>query len=151
MDMQTGLETKIARAGSGELQDDVMRAFEAFKEANDERLAAIEQRMSADVLTEEKVDRIGAALDRTKARLDELTLKARRPALAREEQAAPDERKVAFEAYVRKGETGALAALERKSMSIASDADGGYVVPTRRKPRSAACLARIRRSAPLPA
>ena len=128
MDMETGLETKIARAG-GALQDEMMRAFEAFKETNDERLAEIERRMSADVLVEEKVDRIGQVLDRTKARLDELTLKARRPALARDEQAAPDERKVAFETYVRKGETGALAALERKSMSIASDADGGYLVP----------------------
>ncbi|MFO0992410.1 MAG: phage major capsid protein [Hyphomicrobiales bacterium] len=129
MDIDTGLETKIARAGGGALQDDMMRAFEAFKEANDERLSEIERRMSADVLIEEKVDRIGATLDRTKARLDELTLKARRPALAREEQAAPDERKAAFEAYVRKGETGALVALERKSMSIASDTDGGYLVP----------------------
>lgn len=129
MDIDTGLETKVARAGSSALQDDMMRAFEAFKEANDERLSEIERRMSADILIEEKVDRIGAVLDRTKARLDELTLKARRPALARDEQAAPDERKVAFEAYVRKGETGALAALERKSMSIVSDADGGYLVP----------------------
>jgi HK97 family phage major capsid protein len=129
MDIETGLETKIARAGGGALQDEIMRAFEAFKDANDERLNEIERRMGADVLIEEKVDRIGATLDRTKARLDELTLKARRPALARDEQAAPDERKVAFEAYVRKGETGALAALERKSMSIASDADGGYLVP----------------------
>lgn len=129
MDIETGLETKVARAGGGALQDEMMRAFEAFREANDERLAEIERRMTADVLIEEKVDRIGATLDRTKARLDELTLKARRPALARDEQAAPDERKMAFEAYVRKGETGALAALERKSMSIGSDADGGYLVP----------------------
>jgi len=129
MDIDTGLETKVARASGGALQDEVMRAFETFKDANDERLSEIERRMSADVLIEEKVDRIGATLDRTKARLDELTLKARRPVLARDEQAAPDERKLAFEAYVRKGETGALAALERKSMSIASDADGGYLVP----------------------
>ena len=129
MDMETGLETKIARAGGSALQDEMMRAFEAFRETNDERLAEIERRMSADVLVEEKVDRIGQVLDRTKARLDELTLKARRPALARDEQASPDERKVAFETYVRKGETGALAALERKSMSIVSDADGGYLVP----------------------
>jgi len=129
MDMETGLETKIARAGEAALHGELMREFEAFKEANNERLAEIERRMVADVLTVEKVDRIGTALDRTRARLDELTLKARRPALARDEQAAPDERKVAFDAYVRKGETAALAAIERKAMSIASDADGGYLVP----------------------
>jgi HK97 family phage major capsid protein len=127
MTLDTGLETKIA--GARGLEDDMMQAFEAFKEANDLRLAEIERRMSADALTDEKVERIGAALDRTKARLDELTLKARRPALSRDEQAAPDERKLAFDTYVRKGETAGLAALERKSMSIASDADGGYLVP----------------------
>jgi len=44
-----------------------MGAFEAFRQANDERLAEIEQRTSADILTSEKVDRISAALDEHKA------------------------------------------------------------------------------------
>ena len=65
--MESGLETKIA----GGLPDSeiagavsgMMHAFEAFKEANDQRLAEIEQRM-ADVVTANKVDRIGEALDR---------------------------------------------------------------------------------------
>ena len=39
--------------------DDFMRAFEAFKEANDERLGEIEKRMSADAVTAERVERIG--------------------------------------------------------------------------------------------
>ena len=59
--MDTGLETKVAFG-------DVMQAFEAFKEANDERLAQIEARMSADVVTAEKVDRINRAVDEAKAR-----------------------------------------------------------------------------------
>ena len=54
--MDTGLETKVAFG-------DMMQAFEAFKEANDERLAQIEARMSADVVTAEKVDRINRAVD----------------------------------------------------------------------------------------
>ena len=37
MDAETGLETKVI---SGEGADDMLLAFEAFKEANDERLGA---------------------------------------------------------------------------------------------------------------
>ena len=66
MDMETNgqLETKAgiphdAVVTHGEL----MRAFEAFKETNDERLAALERRGGADVLIEEKLARIDAALD----------------------------------------------------------------------------------------
>jgi len=123
--MDTGLETKVAFG-------DFMQAFEAFKDANDERLADIEKRMSADVLTVDKVERIDKALDRTKARLDELTLKAKRPKLAGDEDAVPQarEHKQAFEAYVRKGETQGLFDIEAKAMSVGSNPDGGYLVPS---------------------
>ncbi|MFO1123604.1 MAG: phage major capsid protein [Hyphomicrobiales bacterium] len=123
--METALETKVAFG-------DMMQAFEAFREANDERLAQIEQRMAADVVTAEKVERINRAVDETRAKLDELTLKARRPRLsdAGEAPAAQAEHRLAFEAYVRKGETQGLFALEAKSMSVSSSADGGYLVPS---------------------
>jgi HK97 family phage major capsid protein len=119
MEMNTPLETKVAGIAT---QDDVLVAFEAFKDANDERLAQIEKRMSADVVTSEKVDRISRAID-------ELTLKARRPALGGEMKAEPSEHKRAFEAYVRKGETFGLFDIEQKAMSISSNQDGGYLVP----------------------
>ena len=61
--------------------EEFARAFEAFKEGNDARLAEIDRRLCADVVTEEKVARIGATLDATKARLDRLALDGRRPAL----------------------------------------------------------------------
>ena len=122
-------ETKVAGAASievGEAFGEFMTAFEAFKQANDERLGEIERRMSADAVTVDKVERINRALD-------ELTLKSRRPQLGAD---TPDalpahrrEHKAAFEAYVRKGETGTLATLEAKSLSAGSDADGGYLVP----------------------
>jgi len=123
--MDNGLETKVAFG-------DFMQAFEAFKEANDERLAEIEKRMSADVLTQEKVERIDRALDQTKSRLDEISLKARRPRLSGEEGPAPAarEHKQAFESYVRKGETQGLFEIEAKSMSVGTNADGGYLVPS---------------------
>jgi predicted phage gp36 major capsid-like protein len=64
----TGLETKIARpdAQAPEAQpvlDQLLRGWEAFKESNDRRLDEIERRMSADIVSEEKVDRINRALD----------------------------------------------------------------------------------------
>ena len=123
--MDTGLETKVAFG-------DFMQAFEAFKDANDERLGQIEQRMSADVVTGDKVERINRALDETKARLDEMTLKARRPRLAAGDDPvqANREHKSAFETYVRKGETQGLFEIEAKSMSIGSGTDGGYLVPS---------------------
>jgi hypothetical protein len=61
--------------------DDLMRAFEAFKETNDQRLDEIERRASADTLTSEKLDRINRALDDNKRIVDELALKSARPSL----------------------------------------------------------------------
>ena len=115
------LETKVASASNS--YDDVFNAFEAFKDANDDRLDQIEKRMSADVVTTEKVERINKALD-------ELILKSRRPALGVDSHTEPTEHKRAFDTYVRKGETNGLAAIESKAMSVGSNADGGYLVPT---------------------
>ena len=49
-------ETKSAELS--EAFGDFINAFESFKEANDQRLAEIEGRIGADVVTTEKVDRI---------------------------------------------------------------------------------------------
>ncbi|MGB8316230.1 MAG: phage major capsid protein [Aestuariivirga sp.] len=119
MDANTGLETKVM---AGDAMGDFLNAFEAFKDANDERLEQIEKRVSADVVTVEKVERINKALD-------DLTLKMKRPQLGGDGKVQPTEHKKAFEAYVRKGETHGLFDLEAKAMSIGSSPDGGYLVP----------------------
>ena len=107
-----------------------MTTFEAFKAENDSRLAEIEQKRVADVLTVEKVERINRALDEQKRLVDSLVLKTRRPQLGRDGQplsANAIEHKAAFEAYVRGGAEEALRGMERKALSVASD--GGYLVP----------------------
>ena len=114
------LETKVASAAT--TYDDVLGAFESFKDANDERLEQIEKRMAADVVTVEKVDRINKALD-------ELMLKSRRPLLAQDTKTEPTEHRRAFDTYVRKGESQGLSSLEAKAMSVGSGQDGGYLVP----------------------
>ncbi|MEJ0027329.1 MAG: phage major capsid protein [Rhizomicrobium sp.] len=126
-------ETKAATPEVKDAFDDFLQAFAQFKDANDERLAALERR-SADVVTEEKVDRINKALDEQKRLLDTLTLEAGRPALGAERKSQTDrdvlERKSAFDRYVRKGDANGLDALELKSsFSAGSNADGGYTVP----------------------
>ena len=127
------LETKdVNNLEIKEAFDDFLRAFEAFKESNDERLAQVE-RKSIDVVTDEKVNRINRALDEQKRTIDELMLAASRPSLGGEFKAAPDratrERKTAFDRYVRKGDASGFDALELKSLSAGSNPDGGYVVP----------------------
>lgn len=111
--------------------DDFMRAFEAFKQANDERLGQIEARMSADTLTLEKLDRINRAIDEHKRLADALALKSGRPPLGtgQHDMAATLQHKAAFEAYVRHGQAGELRRLEEKALSVGTDADGGYLVP----------------------
>jgi len=107
-----------------------MSAFSAFREANDERLSGLERRMSTDVVTEDKVNRISDALDAQKKAIDELVLKRARPARAGEAQAvSAPEHKEAFEAYMRSGDERNLRAFEAKAMSYGSPQDGGYLVP----------------------
>jgi HK97 family phage major capsid protein len=98
-----------------------MGAFESFKEANDRRLAELERRGAADPLTEDKLGRLNAVLDSTKATLDRLTLERNRPPLEGGRLTLGDEYKDAFSAYVKRG--------EEKALSIGSNADGGYLVP----------------------
>jgi HK97 family phage major capsid protein len=130
MDIDTELETKAGIPHDAVVTHaDMMRAFEAFKEANDERLT----KRDGDVVLEEKLARINNTIDAQGRRLDEITLKSARPALGGERaqlrSASAIEHKAAFEAYVRAGETANLRALEGKAMSIGSNADGGYLVP----------------------
>ena len=75
-------ETKHAPEARAALAD-VLTAFESFKAANDQRLAAIETKR-ADVLLEEKVGRIDDAVSRAQDRLDRLMADLRRPALSGE-------------------------------------------------------------------
>ena len=114
-----------------EAMDEFLSAFEDFKSANDERLGELERKLSADVIAEEKVERINKALDQQKKKLDELTLAARRPELAgnAESGIGSREHKRAFERYVRKGEAHELRGLEAKALSTQPDPDGGYLVP----------------------
>jgi HK97 family phage major capsid protein len=110
---------------------DFMRTFEAFKDANDERLSQLERRSSADIVTTDKVDRLNRTVDDTRRIVDDLALKAARPHLGgpAPRSASALQHKAAFDAYVRSGDTTQLRDLEAKALSVGSDPDGGYLVP----------------------
>ena len=136
MQQVAGAQTpEVKSAGGGELDlsdafGEFMSTFETFKESNDRRLAEIEGKLSADVLTTEKVERIDRALDEQKRAIDGMALKRMRPALGGTgAPAGPSEHKTAFEAYVRSGDEGAMRRLDTKAMSYGSGQDGGYLVP----------------------
>ena len=126
-DKSAGGDPAVAQA-----MTDLQGAFAAFRETNDTRLAEIEGRLGTDVLTEEKLARIDAALDTARTRIDRLTLDGRRAPLGAgnpARDAAATEHKAAFDLYVRAGESGGLKRLEAKALSAGSGPDGGYLVP----------------------
>jgi len=108
--------------------DDMHGAFEAFKQTNDERLAELERKSGADVVTSDKLARIEAALDANRRRMDDLVLKSHRPSLSGAPSAGASEHKSAFEGYVRGGNEAGLRTIERKALT-GGDSDAGFTVP----------------------
>jgi hypothetical protein len=119
----TGLEIKDGSpAETVVTHAEMMRAFEEFKQTNDQKLAGIERR-NADVLLDEKLARIDRTIESHGRRLDEIALKKARPAFGiRQAHGVSSEHKAAFETYVRFGENTSLRALESKALSASSRA-----------------------------
>ena len=106
------------------IQADFASTFEAFKDANDARLAALEGKQS-DGLLDDKVARINAALDSQAKQIENLALSQTRPPMGG--AAVNTEAKSAWSSYIRAGDGSELMSLEGKSLS--ADAEGGYVAP----------------------
>src|SRR5262252_9222275 len=130
MDLETTeLETKAGIPAEAVVTHaEMMRAFEEFKHANDQKLA---EKRQTDVVLEEKIARLDGVIGSHTQRLEAVELKQARPVLASEKAEAPAnkpvlEHKAAFEAYVRSGDSGNLRALEQKALSVSSNPDGGF-------------------------
>ena len=134
MDIETTeLETKAGIPAEAVVTHaEMMRAFEEFKQANDQRIA---EKRSVDVVLEEKIARLDSTIGSQAQRLEAIELKQARPVLGSEKPETPEankpalEHKAAFEAYVRSGDSANLRALEQKALSGGSNPDGGFVVP----------------------
>lgn len=111
---------------------EVLATFEAYKASNDQRLSAIETKR-ADVLLEEKLARIDASLTAAQGRFDRASAALRRPSLGDSPRLAePDERKAAWDGYVKSGAV-AASLIEVKGIAqnteVGSGTVGGYLAP----------------------
>ncbi len=116
------LETK-------EALENLTRSFETFKCANDERLAEIEAKGQADILTEEKLTRMNKELDKLQAKANGLQAAANRPSLSAKEGqdvAALERKRQFFDGFIRKGHE---VKLDQKALSTDVNTDGGFAVP----------------------
>jgi len=129
--------TKLETKTTGDLRQakaDFAATFAAFREANDNRLAALEAKSSADPLLTEKVDRLNAALETQTKRVENLTLAQATPGFAGEAKAADSQ---AWASFIRTGET---SALEGKSIA-SGDSDGSLIAPVETETRIDSVLA----------
>lgn len=127
--MTQTLETKMTTSADiKQAQADFASTFAAFKDANEARLAELEAKSSADPLLDEKLSRIDDALTAQQAKLNRLAAISAAPA-SEVKTADNSEAKSAWSRYIRSGDSSALGALEGKSLSAGTDADGGYVAP----------------------
>ena len=115
-------ETKMAGTDMKSLAADMMATFEAYKQANDARLAEIEAKGSPDTLLDDKLKKI----DR---RLDQLCLKSARPVDGAPADEIEGERSQAWSRYLRTGDDSGLSRLDVKSFSAGTDDQGGYTAP----------------------
>ena len=132
-------ETKMASPDLRAAQADFATTFDAFKAANDARLAEIEQKSTADSLLTAKVDRLNAALDSQTKTIERLSISASAPSLGGE--MIDVEAKSAWSDYIRTGNGASLAGLEGKSLSTSVDSEGGYVAPAETESRIDRALA----------
>ncbi len=136
---QAAPETKAY--GRESVLDEMMRTLAAFREANDERLAEIEQKLNADAVSVDKVERINAALTEQKAALDRMALDMRRPH-GGEALKPRTERGDGFQSYMRKGDVSRLEVKEDR-LSEGTLTEGGYLVPVETEKRIDSLLASI--------
>lgn len=121
----------------------LMRTFEEFKAANDERIKQIETK-TTDVVTTEKVDRVNDTLTKMQAKMDQLTAALNRPVQGgdthREGERELDSRKQSVTAeqkklladyreWFRHGASSEYQApAELRALSLGTDPQAGYTV-----------------------
>ncbi len=114
--------------GLKELLEKQGQAFDEFKRTNDELIKAkADGKAVADL--EAKLAKLNTAFDDAQAQLKALEKRQGRPGTGGEADPAKAEHKAAFGNFLRKGDDGNLAELQKKAYNITTDADGGFAVP----------------------
>ena len=126
----TTFETKAGiPADAAVTHAELMRAFDEFKEANDQRLS---EKRSVDVLLEEKIERLDSVIAAQTQRLEAIELKQARPAIGSETHHRP----AAASPLRRSGRSPASRIDQQQRLQKAHDGDrpgrpGGSARPTR--------------------
>jgi HK97 family phage major capsid protein len=112
-------------------QEELSSAVAQMREANDARLKQLESRGGADPVLNEKVEKANSAVDRIEKQIEEIKTAMSRTKISDEIDNAKgkkgSEHKQAFNKFLRKGDE-RMTEVELKSMSVGTDADGGYLV-----------------------
>jgi HK97 family phage major capsid protein len=117
--------------------DELGRAFEEFKKANDSRIEEIKTKGHASSETTEKVEKANQAIAGLEAKIEQMSAAIARTAQGgadvkaqTEEQKQAEEYKKGFVSFMRKGGdmTEAHKEFAKKSMSVQVDEDGGFFV-----------------------
>lgn len=105
--------------------------WEQFKALNDRKLKEIEKRGAADPVTLDQLQKLNDNMDQYQSSLGRIEAVLSRPGGETKMNINnPEDREYrnAFCSYLRKGNEVNLAQLEKKSLSVSSDVDGGYLV-----------------------
>ena len=127
--------------------DALASTFEEFKTANNQALQEMADKGAVDAVTEAKVARLDEEIERLRDGLERTRASLNRPlGAAKSETPQAGEYKAAFGAYLRRGDESGIAAMERKALSVDSDAEGGYLVTPQ---MSATIVEKVFESSPL--
>ena len=108
---------------------DLVQTFEEFKKTNDTRLENLEGKLVSPPELENKMDQLQDAMDQAEKRLKKMEVHSLRPLVeTTSEKGCPHTK--AFLDYLRKGAESALQDYETKSLTVGSERDGGYLVPS---------------------
>ena len=133
-----------------EAVDSLASTFEEFKAANNQALQEMADKGAVDAVTEAKVARLDEEIERLRDGLEHTRASLNRPLGAAKSEISGGplaiQYKAAFGAYLRRGDETGVSAMERKALSVDSDAEGGYLVTPQ---MSATIVERVFESSPL--
>lgn len=144
---EDGLETKDGNPGAGDPPVDTVEIkrqldkfdgiLDSFMKKTDDELAEIKKKGNADPTTKDELKRLEEALTEQKTLIEGLRLEEARPVIYGADGQKSEmtdeqiEHKKLFDSMFRKGRgEDELREFEQKSLSVGTDPDGGYVVPT---------------------
>jgi HK97 family phage major capsid protein len=139
LDHNIPLETKEAGPDNVEIKtmlDKFSDTLDKFMKKTDQEIAEVKKTGTADPITKDELKKIEDALTEQKKLVETMRLESARPFIT-----APDgtkkqmtgdqvEHTKKFDTYFRKGNDDGLRELEAKTLSVGSDPDGGYTVPS---------------------